>query len=283
MMLSFRRAVVVVAAGVVTTGALTASVLTMSAHAGSAAQVNGVTCHIASGAKTACYLSESVAMPLSVAVSVTTQPAQSATVSWSASCSRNGNAAADAGSVTAMAPFQAKVPLPRTNGANCSVSANVTVSAQASLSAGFAYTQGRAVMLDMPEGANYSGQPQYALRCLADPGNNPALKAKVVVTGCEALFSQAWTFRNGELMHGRLCLTDPRNGGSRSKLIMYTCTGAADQIWTLGQASGAEAELVLKAHGGRLCLDDPKKSTRYGTQVIVYTCNNGVSQRWNLG
>ena len=282
-MMRFRRAVAAGAAGVVTAGALTASILTMSAHAGSAAQVNGVTCHIASGAKTVCYLSESVPMPLSVAVSVTSQPAQNATVSWSTSCTRNGNGVTAQGTTTRMAPFQAKLALPRTNGANCALAATVTVSGQASLDAGFAYSQGRAVILDMPEGANYSGQPQYAVRCLADPGNNPAQRAKVVVTGCETLFSQAWTFSNGELIHGRLCLTDPHNGGIRSKLIMYTCTGAADQIWTLGQASGAEAEFVLKAHGGRLCLDDPKKSTRYGTQVIVYSCNNGVSQRWNLG
>jgi hypothetical protein len=137
-------------------------------------------------------------------------------------------------------------------------------------------------MIDIPQGANYSGQPIYALRCLTDPGNNPALRAKVVIGGCQTLYSQAWTYRRGELIHGRLCLTDKGNAGLRGKLILYTCSGSADQVWTY-HPEGPEGEFALKSHGGKLCLDDPKTSVRFGTQLIVYTCNGGVSQRWYQG
>jgi hypothetical protein len=148
--------------------------------------------------------------------------------------------------------------------------------------AAFNYTLGHQITLDIPQGTNYSGQPIYAVRCLTDPGNNPALRAPVVIRDCEDLFSQTWSFHNGELVHGRYCLTDKGNGGIRSKMILYTCTGAADQIWTyrLGSAHAPDGEFVLKSHGGGLCLDDPKTSTANNTQQIVYTCTGGNDQRW---
>ena len=39
---------------------------------------------------------------------------------------------------------------------------------------------------------------------------------------------------------------------------------------------------MLRAHGNTLCLDDPGYSTKNGTQLIVYTCNNGSNQHWSL-
>jgi hypothetical protein len=47
----------------------------------------------------------------------------------------------------------------------------------------------------------------------------------------------------------------------------------------------ANGEFVLKvlgANGGKLCLDDPGRSTRNGTQLIVYKCSAGANQRWQL-
>ena len=44
----------------------------------------------------------------------------------------------------------------------------------------------------------------------------------------------------------------------------------------------ANGEFVLRARGGRLCLDDPASSTRNGTQLIVYRCFNAANQRWHL-
>ena len=38
---------------------------------------------------------------------------------------------------------------------------------------------------------------------------------------------------------------------------------------------------MLKSHGGTLCLDDPRSSTKNGTQLIVYTCKDSANQRWD--
>jgi hypothetical protein len=280
-MTRLRRTVVLAVAGTLAAGALTTSILTVAAHAGSAT-VPGAHCQVASATRPTCFLGESVPMPLSASVSVTAQPANNATVSWTISCARDGNSTSKSGTAAARTPFQAKLALPRTNGALCSVSANVTVSGQASMSAGFSYTLGQPVMIDIPQGANYSGQPIYALRCLSDPGNNPALRTPAAIEGCDVLYSQAWTSSRGELVHGRYCLTDKGNGGARSKVILYTCTHAADQTWTYRtpRPNAPEGEYVLKAHGGRLCLEDPKASVKNGTQLIVDTCNNNTGQRW---
>ena len=44
----------------------------------------------------------------------------------------------------------------------------------------------------------------------------------------------------------------------------------------------SRGQYVLRDHGNTLCLDDPGYSTRNGTQLIVYTCNNGSNQHWSL-
>jgi hypothetical protein len=242
----------------------------------------GQQCH-ASGGSPSCLLSESVLMPLTLGVSVTTQPAVNATVSWTSSCSRDGVPVIRSGTGAGMAPFQAKVAVPVTNGADCTITATVRASGQASLTAVVVYTVGQPFTDIIPQGTNYSGQPIYDDVCLADPGNNPALGAKVEIMACQTLFSQAWTYRGGELIHGRYCLTDPRSGGIRTKLILWTCTGAADQLWTYQGTHATDGEWSLRAHSGSMCLDDPKTSVSNGTQLIVYTCNNGQSQKWFIG
>lgn len=287
-MTRLRRTVALAVTGTLAVGALMAGVLTTSAHAGittytrDAAAATGDQCQVQATSRPTCFLAESVRLPLSVSISVSSQPAHNATATWTISCARNGNATSVSGTASAMTPFNAKIALPRTNGADCSITANVTVNGQASMKAAFMYTLGHQITIDIPQGTNYSGQPIYAIRCLTDPGNNPARGTPAVIRGCEDLYSQTWTYRNGELIHGRYCLTDKGNGGMRTKLILYTCTGAADQRWTYRPSgpSAPDGAFVLKARGGRLCLDDPKTSTANNTQQIVYTCTGGNDQRW---
>lgn len=282
MMTRLRRTVVLAAAGALTAGALTAGALTMAAHAGSAPQTAGDSCQANASTRPSCDVSESVTMPLSASVSVTSQVAHQASVSWTASCVRNGNATSSSGTASGTTPFRAKISLPRGNAANCSLSANVTATGQAGLTAQLMYSLAKPVMIDIPEGANYSGQPVYALRCLTDPGNNPKIRTPVVIRDCEILYSQAWTLSKGELVHGRYCATVKGDGGNGSKVILYTCSRSADQTWTY-RARGPEGEYVLKAHGGRLCLTDPRTSTANNTQLIVATCTGANSQRWYTG
>jgi hypothetical protein len=73
------------------------------------------------------------------------------------------------------------------------------------------------------------------------------------------------------------CLNDRRSGGNGSRVILYTCNGGANEIWT----HHTNGEFVLKANGGTYCLDDPASSTHDGTQLIVWTCKNSANQHWN--
>ena len=66
------------------------------------------------------------------------------------------------------------------------------------------------------------------------------------------------------------------NGGNGSKVILYSCNGGANEIWT----HKSNGEFVLKANGGKYCLDDPASSTHNGTQLIVWTCKNRANQHW---
>jgi hypothetical protein len=79
-------------------------------------------------------------------------------------------------------------------------------------------------------------------------------------------------------VHNGRCLNDQGNGGSRSKVILYACNGGSNEKWS----ELANGELKLQAHGGTLCVDDPRSSTKNGTQLIVYTCTDSANQQWKL-
>jgi hypothetical protein len=49
-----------------------------------------------------------------------------------------------------------------------------------------------------------------------------------------------------------------------------------NELWT----HKSNGEFVMKANGGKYCLDDPASSTHNGTQLIVWTCKNGTNQHW---
>ena len=114
-------------------------------------------------------------------------------------------------------------------------------------------------------------------KCLDDAGNSSAIRAKVIIWSCNSHDrAQGWTYSGGRLVHNGLCLNDQRFGGNGSKVILYTCNGGANEIWT----HHANGEFVMKANGGKYCLDDPASSTRNGTQLIVWTCKDSANQRW---
>jgi hypothetical protein len=77
-------------------------------------------------------------------------------------------------------------------------------------------------------------------------------------------------------VHNGLCLNDQAWGGNGTKVILWTCNHALNELWT----HLSNGEYVLNAKGYRLSLDDPAYSTRNGTQLIVYTCKDSANQRW---
>jgi Ricin-type beta-trefoil lectin domain/Putative Ig domain len=121
-----------------------------------------------------------------------------------------------------------------------------------------------------------------AKRCLNDNESIATAGNAVNVWRCQpagsllGLGAQDWSFVKGELKVFGLCLSDPKSGGTGTKLALARCTGVTSQVWT-HQANG---EYVLKLNG--LCLTDPNDSTKNGTQVTVTACKASTSQQWAL-
>jgi hypothetical protein len=119
----------------------------------------------------------------------------------------------------------------------------------------------------------------YGGKCVDVNGNSSANRAKVQIWSCSGSDqAENWKYSSNELIHNGKCMNDKGNGGSGSKVIQYSCNGGSNEKWT----ELANGELKLKAHGGTLCLDDPRSSTTNGTQLIVYTCKDSANQKWSL-
>jgi hypothetical protein len=275
-----RRLVACAAAiGLLTLGGITAGV--EAAHANVAGFCHGT------GATATCTLNETIAAPASVTVGVSATPTNGpATVSWTATCTEASTTDTVSSGTTSTTPTQIPLtPLPATAGGQCTVKAVVslpTTDATNALTAAMTYTPAAsaspsASASSSPAPAAYHPFKGYAGRCMDDAGNSFADRTKIQIWKCNPSDqAQYWMYSGGELIHGGMCVNDQRSGGNGSKVILYTCNGAANEIWV----HLANGELKLKANGGKYCLDDPAYSTRNGTQLIVYTCKDSANQRW---
>jgi beta-glucosidase len=119
----------------------------------------------------------------------------------------------------------------------------------------------------------------YGSRCLDDNGNSGANRAKVQIWTCSSTDqAESWKFSNDELTHNGKCLNDKADGGSGTKMILYSCNGASNDKWS----HLSNGEYKLKAHNGTLCLNDPRSSTKNGTQLIVYNCTDSANEKWSM-
>ncbi|HXL96580.1 MAG TPA: RICIN domain-containing protein [Streptosporangiaceae bacterium] len=115
--------------------------------------------------------------------------------------------------------------------------------------------------------------------CVDDFGNSSAERTKIGIWTCNSKdTAQSWTYSGDELhIHG-MCINAKGNGKSGSKLILWKCNGAANEIFV----HTSKQEYVEKTNGWKYCIDDPAFSTKNGTQLFVYACNNGPNQHWSL-
>jgi hypothetical protein len=121
-----------------------------------------------------------------------------------------------------------------------------------------------------------------AKRCLNDNKSLATVGNAVNVWSCKALGSivglgaQDWSLSTstGQLKVFGLCLSDPKSGGTGTKLALAKCTSTTSDHWTYK----SNGEYVLKLNG--LCLTDPKASTKDGTQVTITGCQDTTAQKW---
>jgi len=283
----FWRAAVVVAPAVLLAGAI--GLVTGTAQAGTAsagvARTQTQLCQTVQKTGAACAFDEQIQMPLSMAVTGAARPeeGQQATVSWEISCSVNGNdSKTSSGNKVATTPFHLTLALPKSESGGCTVNASITLSGTASLAADLVYSTGVQVAVWIPTGDTRPGAPLATLMCMDDASYGGAPGAEALLESCSPIYASAWIYTSKHLIHHNLCLTDPRNGGIRTKVVLERCTGSADQTWSVIRGSKGNPSLQLAAHGGSFCLDDPKYSYRTGTALIVYTCNGGPGQFWTI-
>ena len=281
MMRGIRRLVVFAAAtGLLAAGAVSASLEV--AHADNFAAAcggNGLNGYI-------CNLDATIASPGSITVNVDSGSAsENLDVKWTVSCADSTGTQNELGA-TDNAPTPLNVPLaplpPTAADGSCSVNVGISLP-NPDITPKVAYTG----TLTYTPASSSTGTTSSAVhpivgfggKCVDDKGNSSANRTKIEIWGCSSTDqAENWKLSGGELVHNSMCANDKGSGGSGSPVILYSCNGGSNEKW----ASLANGELKLQAHGGTLCLDDPRSSTTNGTQLIVYKCNDNANQHWSM-
>ena len=295
MMRGIRRLVVYTAV----TGLLAAGAVSATMEVAHADTVVGH-CIGATDTSFKCTVSATVAAPTAITVSVADNGTTSSGATASEgvtvkvttlSCTDNSSTASEpASSTTGTTPLTDNVaPLPATADGQCNVSADVSLATTdtgtpSQFTATLSYTPSSSSPSPGPSPTPVTGGPVHPVKgfdgkCLDDKGNSSANRTAIVIWSCSGSDqAENWKYSNHEFVHNGKCLNDQGNGGSRSKVILYSCNGGSNEKWS----ELANGELKLQAHGGTLCVDDPRSSTKNGTQLIVYTCTDSANQQWKL-
>lgn len=255
-----------VPAYLVVTGLLAAGAVAGSAAVASAGTIGSCT---AKGNAANCAAAAKASNPRTLALTVTSSPDQTVFVAWNDTCSQGGKTVSSSGHFIARTPLSRTIPHPFTQPPLCIVAAAAQLSGSGTVR----------VSLSSSSAAPAVHQIKgYAGFCADDAGNSTALRNKIDIWKCNGSAAQQWTFSHGELIHRGMCMNDKPAGGSGSPVVLYKCTGAANELWS----HNSHGEYVLKAHNGTLCLADPAFSKRNGTALVVSTCHGTANQRWTL-
>jgi Ricin-type beta-trefoil lectin domain len=290
-----RIAFAATASSVLVAGALTALALTVTAGS---AQADGVTSCQGTGTPVACSVSSvTVNDPSDIYLQAVYSPdTGGVNISYSITCTLNGTSQTTEGASTnyKSAPAYVFPVIQPADPTSCTVTATAsvpgttsTVSAPSSPSPSASPTPAVGSLTlnvdydpNTTATATATARPVTEVRgydgfCMDDTNNSSAARNKIQLWRCNSGSAQSWTYSGSELRINGMCVNAKGNGKSGSKLILWQCTGAANEIF-IHEGS----EWVEKANNYKLCIDDPAFSTRGGTQLMVYTCNNGANQHW---
>lgn len=275
MMRGSRRLIVCAAlTGLLTAGAVSAS--TTAAYAISAGSCT------ASGAKATCTVTATIPSPAAIYGGASATAGIDINVAWTADCTLGTQTSAKKGATVAVSPNVVALTLPFTDPDSCAVTVTATLAGTGYVDLLVSYAPTPAPSTSptpTPTPAAVHLIKGYAGKCVDDAGNSSANRAKVQIWPCNTSDqAQGWDYTKSELVHNGKCLNDQRWGGDGSHVILYTCNGAANEIWS----HRSNGEWVLSAKGGTLCLDDPAYSTKNGTPLIVWTCKNSSNQHWSV-
>jgi hypothetical protein len=244
-----------------------------------------------SGTPSTCTLAgETITSPTAITLVVVLESGTSdtVTVTWTGNCDDNPitsptpSPTATVTSTSTQASFDVTLPATDLDPASCTLSATATLGSAStdSFEMEMEYTPAAAATTTSPSSVDVSYISGYDGKCLDDKGNSSSKGTEVIIWSCNHGDSaQGWTFSGGELKHNGKCANVKGNGGSGSKMILWTCNGASNETW-FHTSSDGEYALSGTSHG-LLCLDDPGYSKTNGKQLIVYKCHNSSNQHWS--
>jgi hypothetical protein len=282
MMRGIRRLVVYAAA----TGLLAAAAVSTSMEV---AHADTPSCNGDAGSKYACNLltTSPIPDPSSISVTLSDQDTETIGINYTVSCGSQIEQGGVTASVMPGTPVvEDLTPLPaNASDSQCDVTAQVDLPPGTDVidydfTATLNYTSSASAS-PTPGGTNAAVHPVkgYSGMCLDDKGNSSANRTKILIWKCSSTDqAQSWKFSGDELIHNGKCVNDQANAGSGGHLILYTCSGAANDHWS----ELANGELKLQSHNGTLCVNDPGYSKKNGTQLIVYTCTDSANEKWSL-
>lgn len=278
MMPGIRRLVVYTAAiGLLAAGAVSASLQTANAQdIAAACGGNGANDYI-------CNIDATVSSPGTMLVNVTSgDVVEEVNVQWTVTCADStGSEPQEGATDNADTPLNVDLtPLPPTAAdGTCTVNVGITlpkpdITPAIAFVGELEYTPASSTTVSAVHPIKgYDG------KCVSDDGNSSANGSEIQIWSCSSTNqAENWKFSNNELIHNGKCANDKADGGKGSRVVLYTCDGAANSKWT----SLSNGELRLQAHNGTLCLNDPRSSKTNGTQLIVYTCNDSANEKWSL-
>ena len=218
-----------------------------------------------------CAASATANKPLTITVTVTASPNQEVDVNWSMGCSLGDSIAGSSGEFDATTPVTRTISHPFHQPDSCDVVAGAgLLNGSGSIHVSIASSSTPPPVVTAIKG--YDG------KCVDDTGNSSAKDTKIQLWSCTNSAEQNWSFSGSYLKHNGDCANDESDGGNGSKVILYPCSKAQNDLWT----HKSNGEYVLAAHSGRLCLTDPGYSKSNGTQLTVATCVNTANQHWTL-
>ena len=145
-------------------------------------------------------------------------------------------------------------------------------------------------VIPSPAGPSPAGAVQgYHALCLDNYGSSASDGTKIDLYTCNGTGAQYWTLNatqgpdgnyTGELVNGNgMCVNDAGYGGAGSKVILWSCTGTINEVWTYWPAY---QEYSVTYGGHTYCMNDPGYSTTPGTQQIVWTCPDTANEQYTL-
>ena len=111
-------------------------------------------------------------------------------------------------------------------------------------------------------------------RCLDVPGSNTANGTQPIIWDCSGAANQRWTVSGQSLQTLGKCLDAPTGATAGTKVQLWDCSGGTNQQWTF-QANG-----TVRDNRSGLCLDVAGNRTANGTLTQLWTCTGAANQQW---